>query len=678
MRITDLLKKQGIEIGAKVKDKPEAIEKLVALHDKCGNLKDRKAYKEGILKREEMGTTAIGMEIAIPHAKSEAVKAPALTAITVPDGVDYGSPDGDPCKLIFMIAATTDGDVHLEVLARMMQMLMDMDFTAKLKAAKDADEFLKLIDEKETEKFPEEEKKEEKSSSGGSEKNNGKAKSVDLKKDDSDRIRVLAVTACPTGIAHTYMAAEALNKAGEKMGVTIKVETNGSGGAKNVLTAKDIEECDGIIIAADKSVETARFDGKPVYSTKVADGIHKPEELINKILNGEAPVFHADKKAEAASSDGNESFGRKLYKHLMNGVSHMLPFVVAGGIFIAIAFLIDTACGVEAAGNSSFGSVNPVAAWFKTIGGYSFNFMLPLLAGFIAMSIADRPGLLVGIVGGLLASNGATFVDPGAGNTIPSGFLGALLAGFLAGLLMKLFEKLCEHLPQALEGIKPVLLYPLAGLGIVGVMMCAVNPIMAVINTGLNNGLTWLSDNNLGILLGCILGGMMSIDMGGPFNKAAYVFGTGMLTTAAGTTDPAVQQVCYQVMASVMIGGMVPPLTIAISTTIFGKFWTPDERKNGIVNFIMGLSFITEGAIPYAASYPLKVIPSCALGASAAGALSWLFGCTLMAPHGGIFVIATIGNPIMYVLSLLIGSVLGALMLSLLKMPKKVIKSEDS
>ena len=678
MRITDLLKKQGIEIGAKVKDKPEAIEKLVALHDKCGNLKDRKAYKEGILKREEMGTTAIGMEIAIPHAKSEAVKAPALTAITVPDGVDYGSPDGDPCKLIFMIAATTDGDVHLEVLARMMQMLMDMDFTAKLKAAKDADEFLKLIDEKETEKFPEEEKKEEKSSSGGSEKNNGKAKSVDLKKDDSDRIRVLAVTACPTGIAHTYMAAEALNKAGEKMGVTIKVETNGSGGAKNVLTAKDIEECDGIIIAADKSVETARFDGKPVYSTKVADGIHKPEELINKILNGEAPVFHADKKAEAASSDGNESFGRKLYKHLMNGVSHMLPFVVAGGIFIAIAFLIDTACGVEAAGNSSFGSVNPVAAWFKTIGGYSFNFMLPLLAGFIAMSIADRPGLLVGIVGGLLASNGATFVDPGAGNTIPSGFLGALLAGFLAGLLMKLFEKLCEHLPQALEGIKPVLLYPLAGLGIVGVMMCAVNPIMAVINTGLNNGLTWLSDNNLGILLGCILGGMMSIDMGGPFNKAAYVFGTGMLTTAAGTTDPAVQQVCYQVMASVMIGGMVPPLTIAISTTIFGKSWTPDERKNGIVNFIMGLSFITEGAIPYAASYPLKVIPSCALGASAAGALSWLFGCTLMAPHGGIFVIATIGNPIMYVLSLLIGSVLGALMLSLLKMPKKVIKSEDS
>ena len=663
MRITDLLKKQAIEIGVSVKDKSEAIEKLVSLHDKCGNLKDREAYKEGILKREEMGTTAIGMEIAIPHAKSEAVKAPALSAITVPDGVDYGSPDGDPCKLVFMIAATTDGDVHLEVLARMMQMLMDMDFTAKLKAAKNADEFLKLIDEKETEKFPEEAKKEEKSDK------------VELSKDESDgRIRVLAVTACPTGIAHTYMAAEALNKAAEKMGITIKVETNGSGGAKNVLTEKDIKECDGIIIAADKSVETARFDGKPVYSTKVADGIHKPEELINKIINGEASVFHADKKAEAVSSDGDESFGRKLYKHLMNGVSHMLPFVVAGGIFIAIAFLIDAASGVEAAGNSAFGTVNPVAAWFKTIGGYAFNFMLPLLAGFIAMSIADRPGLLVGIVGGLLASNGATFADPGAGKTIPSGFLGALLAGFLAGLLMKLFEKLCDHLPRALEGIKPVLLYPLVGLGIVGVMMCAVNPVMAIINTGLNNALTWLSDNNLGLFLGCILGAMMSIDMGGPFNKAAYVFGTGMLTTAAATTDAGVQQVCYQVMASVMIGGMVPPIAIALSTTIFKKCWTPDERKNGIVNFIMGLSFITEGAIPYAASYPLKVIPSCALGAATAGTLSWLFGCTLMAPHGGIFVIATIGNPFMYLLALVIGSVVGALMLSLLKRPKNAKK----
>ncbi len=663
MRITDLLKKQSVKIGVSVKDKGEAIEKLVSLHDKCGNLKDRAAFKEGILKREEMGTTAIGMEIAIPHAKSEAVKAPALAAITVPDGVDYGSPDGEPCKLVFMIAATTDGDVHLEVLARMMQMLMDMDFTAKLKAAKNAEEFLRLIDEKETEKFPEEAKKDEK-------KDEKKEDKKDAKKPEGGkdgRIRVLAVTACPTGIAHTYMAAEALNKAAEGMGVTIKVETNGSGGAKNVLTAKEIADCDGIIIAADKSVETARFDGRPVYSTKVADGIHKPEELINKIINKEAPVFHSDKKAEAVSSDGGESLGRRLYKHLMNGVSHMLPFVVAGGIFIAVAFLIDTASGVDAAGNSAFGTVNPVAAWFKTIGGCAFNFMLPLLAGFIAMSIADRPGLLVGIVGGLLASNGATFADPGAASTVPSGFLGALLAGFLAGLLMKLFEKLCDNLPHALEGIKPVLIYPLAGLGIVGVMMCAVNPIMAVINTGLNNGLTWLSDHNLGILLGCILGAMMSIDMGGPFNKAAYVFGTGMLTTAATTSDPAVQTVCYQVMASVMIGGMVPPIAIALSTTIFGKFWSADERKNGVVNFIMGLSFITEGAIPYAASYPLKVIPSCALGAATAGALSWAFGCTLMAPHGGIFVVATIGNPLLYLLALLIGSAVGALLLTFLK-----------
>ena len=645
MRITDLLKKEAVEIGVSVKDKAAAIEKLVELHDKCGNLKDRKVYKEGILKREEMGTTAIGMEIAIPHAKSEAVKAPALSAITVPDGVDYGSPDGEPCKLIFMIAATTDGDVHLEVLARMMQMLMDMDFTAKLKAAKDKDEFLKLIDEKETEKFPEE------------------AKKAELKKDDGT-IRVLAVTACPTGIAHTYMAAEALNKAAEKMGIRIKVETNGSGGVKNALTAKEIAECDGIIIAADKSVETARFDGKPVYSTKVADGIHKPEELINTIINKQAPVFKSDKKAETTSSAGEEKLGRRLYKHLMNGVSHMLPFVVAGGIFIAIAFLIDTACGVT--GGSNFGSATPVAAWFKAIGGYAFNFMLPLLAGFIAMSIADRPGLLVGIVGGLLASNGATFADPGAASAVPSGFLGALLAGFLAGWLMKMFEKLCEKLPQALEGIKPILLYPLAGLGIVGVMMCAVNPIMGVINTGLNNGLTWLGENNLGVLLGCILGAMMSIDMGGPFNKAAYVFGTGML--AAGTTAG------YQTMAAVMIGGMVPPIAIALSTTIFGKYWSEEERKNGLVNYIMGLSFITEGAIPYAASYPLAVIPACAAGSAVAGALSWLFGCTLMAPHGGIFVVATIGNPFMYLLALLIGSAVGMILLTLLK--KRNIKKQ--
>ena len=635
MRITDLLKKQGVSLGVSPKTKEEAIDILVSLHEKCGNLSDVKAFKEGILKREEMGTTAIGMEVAIPHAKSEAVKHPALSAITVPSGVDYGAPDGNGCKLLFMIAATTDGDVHLEVLARLMQMLMDEAFTAQLKEASSVDEFLKIIDEKETEKFPDE------------------AETAPSKKDG---YQILAVTACPTGIAHTYMAAEALNKAGAEMGVSIKVETNGSGGAKNALTAEDIANCDGIIIAADKSVDTARFDGKPVYSTKVADGIHKPEELIKKILNKEAPVFHSDKKADVADLGSNESFGRKLYKHLMNGVSHMLPFVVAGGIFIAIAFLIDTIAGVKMDGN--FGSVTPVAAWFKTIGGYAFNFMLPILAGFIAMSIADRPGLLVGIVGGLLASNGATFGNVGADGAIPSGFLGALLAGFIAGWLMKMIEKLCDKLPRALEGIKPVLIYPLAGLGIVGVMMCAVNPIMGVINTAMTDGVTAMSKNPALIVPLCaLLAGMMAIDMGGPFNKAAYVTAAGLL--ASGTNA------AYMIMGAVMIGGMVPPIAIALSTTFFKSRWTAEERKNGPVNYIMGLSFITEGAIPYAAGHPLQVIPSCIIGSAVAGALSEAFGCTLMAPHGGIFVIATIGNPLMYFASLAAGAVVGMLLLAL-------------
>lgn len=655
MRITDLLKQEGILLNAAPASKAEAIEMMISLHDKCGSLNDVAAFKEGILKREEMGTTAIGMEIAIPHAKSEAVKAPALTAITVPDGVDYDAPDGNPCKLLFMIAATTDGDVHLEVLARMMQLLMDPEFTGSLKEAKTPEEFLAIIDAKETEKFPEEAAEEPEVPVAAAPAAAEKAGP-----------RVLAVTACPTGIAHTYMAAEALAKAGEAMGINIKVETNGSGGAKNVLTAEDIANCDGIIIAADKSVETARFDGKPVYSTKVADGIHKPEELINKILNGEAPVFHSDKKAQEVAADDNETFGRKLYKHLMNGVSHMLPFVVAGGIFIAVAFLIDAAAGVK--GGADFGSHTAAAAWFKTIGGYAFNFMLPLLAGFIAMSIADRPGLLVGFVGGWLASNGATFADPGAAATIPSGFLGALLAGFIGGWLMKKCMKICEKMPQALEGIKPVLVFPLAGLGIIGVMMCAVNPIMGVINNGLNNALISLNENNLGVLLGCILAGMMAIDMGGPFNKAAYVFGAGMLANATTTSDPTA---AYMIMASVMIGGMVPPIAIALSTTFFKKLWTEDERKSGPVNYIMGLSFITEGAIPYAASYPLQVIPSCIVGSAVAGGLSWLFNCTLMAPHGGIFVLPTIGNWLMYFVALAIGSVVGMLMLAILKKPAK-------
>lgn len=642
MRITDLLKKNGIALNVKLSGKSEAIDKLVSLHEKCGNLKNTAVYKEGILKREEMGTTAIGMEIAIPHAKSDAVKSPALTAITVADGVDYGAPDGNPCKLLFMIAATTDGDVHLEVLARLMQMLMDEEFTAKLKSAKTADEFLTIIDAKETEKFPEE-------------------ASAPTTAPEKTGYRVLAVTACPTGIAHTYMAAEALVKAGEKMGITIKVETNGSGGAKNVLTADEISDCEGIIIAADKNVETARFNGKPVYSTKVADGIHKPEELINKIVNGEAQIFHSSSNdSNIHSVDTGESAGRTIYKHLMNGVSHMLPFVVAGGIFIAIAFLIDTMAGN--AGTADFGTVNPAAAWFKTIGGYAFNLMVPVLAGFIAMSIADRPGLLAGLVGGFLATAGSTFASPGG--DIPSGFLGGLLAGFASGYIMLLLEKLCDKMPHSLEGIKPVLIYPIAGLGITGVMMCAVNPIMGWVNTAMTNALNAMAGNEALIIPLCaLLAAMMSIDMGGPFNKAAYVFATGALSSG---TDAA-----YMIMAAVMIGGMVPPIAIALSNTFFKSRWTAEERKNATVNYIMGLSFVTEGAIPYAAGHPLQVIPSCMIGSACAGALSALFSCTLMAPHGGIFVVATIGNPLMYFVALAVGSLIGMLLLTLLMKPIK-------
>ncbi len=638
MRITDLLKKSGIALNVSVQSKGEAIDKLVSLHEKCGNLTDTAAFKEGILKREEMGTTAVGMEVAIPHSKSEAVKAPALTAITVPEGVDYGSPDKQPCKLIFMIAATTDGDVHLEVLARLMQLLMDEEFTAKLKTAKTADEFLRIIDAKETEKFPEE----------------GATKAPEKK-----GYRVLAVTACPTGIAHTYMAAESLAKSGDKMGISIKVETNGSGGAKNVLTDEEIANCDGIIVAADITINLARFDGKPVLQCKVADGIHKADELIKKVTDKQVPVYHhKGPKSEDTKKKGG------IYGHLMNGVSHMLPFVVAGGIFIAIAFLIDTACGVNAQEvGGAFGTVTPVANWFKTLGGVAFNLMVPILAGFIAMSIADRPGLLVGLVGGLVATSGATFAMPGG--DVPSGFLGGLLAGFAGGYLMLGIEKMCDKMPKALEGIKPVLIYPLLGLGGILVIMCAVNPIMGLINTGMSNGLNAMAKNPAMMVPLCaLLAGMMAIDMGGPFNKAAYTFATLSLANA---TDSA-----YMIMAAVMIGGMVPPIAIALSNTFFKNRWTEDERKNAPVNYVMGLSFITEGAIPYAASYPLKVIPSCFVGSAIAGALSALFGCKLMAPHGGVFVFATMqGTWYFYILALAIGSIVGMIMLALLKRPIK-------
>lgn len=634
MRIVDLLSKNSITLNAAPKSKAEAIDMLVDLQVKGGKIADREAYKKGILAREEMSSTAVGEGIAIPHAKSTAVKAPSLAAMTVPQGVDYEAMDDEPSNLLFMIAAPNDGDVHLEVLSRLMTILMDEDFRDKLLAASSKDAFLQIIDDMEKEKYPDEPKEVETAPSNAT-------------------YKVLAVTACPTGIAHTYMAAEALEKAGKKLDITIKVETNGSGGAKNVLTKEEIAACDGIIVAADKTVEMARFDGKKVIRTKVSDGIKIPEELINRIEAGDAPVYHhAGEKAADSSSDG-ESFGRKLYKHLMNGVSNMLPFTVAGGIFIALAFLIDTLAGAPQ--NSDFGTYTAAAAFFKTIGGFAFNFMIPVLAGYIGKSIADRPGFLVGLVGGYLATTGSTFSNISGKDAIPSGFLGALLAGFVGGFLMLMMEKLCDKMPKALNGIKPVLIYPLAGLGIIAVIMCAVNPFMGMINTGLSDLLNSMGSSSK-IVLGCILGAMMSIDMGGPFNKAAYVFGTAAIASGS-----------YDIMAAVMIGGMVPPIAIALSTTFFKNRWTAEERKNGPVNYIMGLSFITEGAIPYAAADPMRVIPSCMVGAAVAGGMSMAFDCTLMAPHGGIFVFAVVGNWAMYLLSLVVGSLVGMLMLALLK-----------
>lgn len=634
MRITDLLKKDSILLNQKLGSKADAIDLLAGLHEKAGNLNDLAVYKEAILAREAQGSTAVGDGIAIPHAKSDAVKCPGLTAVTVPEGVDYEALDGKPSNLLFMIAAPVDGDLHLEVLSRLMTMLMDADFRAELLKAQSAEEFLAVIDKKETEKYPDEAKNED----------------VSEKKDG---FRVLAVTACPTGIAHTYMAAESLEQAGKKMGIPVKVETNGSGGAKNVLTKKEIEEADGIIIAADKNVEMARFDGKKLISVPVSDGIKKPEELINRVLSDKTSVYHYS-GSSVGESDTGEGAGRKIYKHLMNGVSNMLPFVVAGGIFIAIAFLIDTLMGAPQ--DANFGTATPVAAFFKTIGGAAFNFMVPILAAFIGRSIADRPGFLVGLVGGYLATTGATFAA--VGGDVPSGFLGALFAGFVGGYLMLGLERLCDKLPRALEGIKPVLIYPLVGLGMIAVIMCAVNPIMGMLNTGVTNILNSMGGTSK-VLLGIVLGAMMSIDMGGPFNKAAYVFGTAAITSGN-----------YDIMAAVMIGGMVPPIAIALATTFFKNRFTIQERKSGPVNYIMGLSFITEGAIPYAASDPLRVIPSCMVGAGIAGGLSMLFNCTLMAPHGGIFVFAVVGNWPYYLLSLAIGSVVSCLMLGLLK--KKV------
>ncbi len=638
MRIIDLLSTDRIALGAQVSDKEQAIDKLVELQMAGGCIDDREAYRKAILAREEMSSTAIEQGIAVPHAKSDAVSAPSLAAMTLTQGVDYGAMDGQPSDLFFMIAAPLNGDLHLEILSRLMVLLMDGEFVKALRSAADAQQFMAVIDRFEKEKYPQE--------VGGTEQ-----KPVEEKAG----YRVLAVTACPTGIAHTYMAAEALEKAAAQMNLSIKVETNGSGGVKNRLTAQEIEQADGIIVAADKNVETARFAGKKVLFVPVSDGIHKPQQLLEQIESGTVAVYEKEKKAAVQQQEqGKESFGRQLYKHLMNGVSHMLPFVIGGGILIAIAFLLDD----YSINPANFGMNTPLAAFFKTVGGVAFDFMLPILAGYIAYSIADRPGLAVGIVGGYIAKVGNSFANISGENAVSGGFLAALLAGFVAGYLVLGIKKLADKLPESMEGIKPVLIYPLFGVLLIGVFMFAVNPTMAAINTGITGFLNSMGGSSK-ILLGCIVAGMMSIDMGGPFNKAAYVFGTASI--ASGN---------YDVMAAVMIGGMIPPLAVALATTFFKKKFTSEERKSGVVNYIMGLCFITEGVIPFAAADPLRVIPSCVAGSAVAGGLSMLFGCTLRAPHGGIFVFPVVGNVVGYLIALAAGSLVGMLLLGVLKKDK--------
>lgn len=638
MRIIDLLSTDRIALGAQVSDKEQAIDKLVELQMAGGCIADREAYRKAILAREEMSSTAIEQGIAVPHAKSDAVSAPSLAAMTLTQGVDYGAMDGQPSDLFFMIAAPLNGDLHLEILSRLMVLLMDGEFVKALRNAADAQQFMAVIDRFEKEKYPQE--------VGGTEQ-----KPVEEKAG----YRVLAVTACPTGIAHTYMAAEALEKAAAQMNLSIKVETNGSAGVKNRLTAQEIEQADGIIVAADKNVETARFAGKKVLFVPVSDGIHKPQQLLEQIESGTVAVYEKEKKAAVQQQEqGKESFGRQLYKHLMNGVSHMLPFVIGGGILIAIAFLLDD----YSINPANFGMNTPLAAFFKTVGGVAFDFMLPILAGYIAYSIADRPGLAVGIVGGYIAKVGNSFANISGENAVSGGFLAALLAGFVAGYLVLGIKKLADKLPESMEGIKPVLIYPLFGVLLIGVFMFAVNPTMAAINTGITGFLNSMGGSSK-ILLGCIVAGMMSIDMGGPFNKAAYVFGTASI--ASGN---------YDVMAAVMIGGMIPPLAVALATTFFKKKFTSEERKSGVVNYIMGLCFITEGVIPFAAADPLRVIPSCVAGSAVAGGLSMLFGCTLRAPHGGIFVFPVVGNVVGYLIALAAGSLVGMLLLGVLKKDK--------
>ncbi len=638
MRVTDLLKDASIDLGAKVKDKQDAISHLVDLMDKGGNLKNKEQYKKDVFAREASGTTGLGDGIATPHAKSSGVKAPGLAAMTIPKGIDFESMDGNPARLFFAIAAPDGGnDEHLMILSKLATMVMDPDFKEALIKASTKEEFLKIIDDKEDGKF---------------QAPTDSANAVPLSK--ADHIQILAVTACPTGIAHTFMAAESLEQHAKKRGISIKVETNGSGGAKNVLTADEIAKADGIIVAADKNVAMARFDGKHVVITKVADGINKADELIDKALSGSAPIYHAKAGESAGDAGGgveNESIGRQVYKHLMNGVSHMLPFVIGGGILIAISFLIDGASvdlnSLPPEERSKFGSITPAAATFMGIGGASFGFMLPVLAGFISMSIADRPGLAAGFVGGALsAANG-------------SGFLGALLAGFIAGFVVNWLKKALSVLPPSLEGTKPILFYPLLGVLIIG-LVCnfVIGPPVAGINEALKNTLANM-DPSAKLVMGAVIGGMMAVDMGGPLNKAAYVTGVGLLADGN-----------YYVIAAAMAGGMVPPIAIALATVFFKNKFTKNEQKTTATNIIMGLSFITEGAIPFAAGDPLHVIPACVVGSALAGALVMMFDCTLMAPHGGIFVVPTIGNPFMYLLSIIIGSVVGCFILGMIRKPR--------
>ncbi|MBS6645319.1 MAG: fructose-specific PTS transporter subunit EIIC [Clostridiaceae bacterium] len=647
MRITELLKKESIALGVQVSSKEEAIDRLVELMAAGGRLNDRAGYKEGILAREALGSTAVGEGIAIPHAKVAAVKEPGLAAIVVPDGVDYEAFDGSAANLIFMIAAPDgEADTHLEALSKLSTLLMNPGFKDALISAKTKEEFLKIIDDTESERYEKEKKKEEQKNAQAA--NAGGINAGEVNADGG--YRVLAVTACPTGIAHTFMAAENLENTGKKLGVPLKAETNGSGGAQNVLTRDEIAAADCIIIAADKNVEMARFDGKPVIMVPVSDGIHKAEELIQRAVGGTVPVYHHAGGGSAEISEGGDGIGRTIYKHLMNGVSHMLPFVIGGGILIALAFLFDN-YEIDPA---NFGKNTPLAAYLKTIGEQAFGMMLPVLSGYIAMSIADRPGLAVGFVGGLVAKMGATFANP-AGGAVNAGFLGALFAGFVGGYIVVGLRKLFSKLPKSLEGIKPVLLYPVLGILLVGVVTTFINPYMGMINDGLTGLLNGMGGTSK-VVLGMVVGGMMSVDMGGPVNKAAYVFGTAQL--AEGN---------FEVMAAVMAGGMVPPLAIALCTTFFKRKFTEKDRQSGIVNYIMGLSFISEGAIPFAAQDPLRVLPSCIIGSAVAGGLSMFFDCTLRAPHGGIFVLPTIGNPLMYLAAVLIGAAIGCLILGLLK-----------